>query len=197
MLGAIVLAAGASTRMGFPKALLQAPDGRTFVARIAATLREAGLDDVIVVTGDVHAQIERALKEVEGVRLVRNPEPSRGQLSSLLTGLEAAVSPALDALLVTLVDVPLVRASTVRAVIDAWRTAGAPIVRPAVGDRHGHPVMFDRRVFDELRQAPPGAGAKVVVRAHAADVCDVQVDDEGCLRDVDTPADYAALAAGE
>jgi molybdenum cofactor cytidylyltransferase len=66
-------------------------------------------------------------------------------------------------------------------------------VRPAIGDRHGHPVVFDRRVFDELRRAPLEAGAKAVVRAHAAEVLDVPVTDEGCLVDIDTPHDYEAL----
>ena len=77
--------------------------------------------------------------------------------------------------------------------IAAWRRTRAPIVRPAIGDRHGHPVIFDRAVFDELRLAPLDAGAKSVVRAHEDQILNVPVDDEGCVRDVDTPADYEAL----
>jgi molybdenum cofactor cytidylyltransferase len=84
--------------------------------------------------------------------------------------------------------------ATVTAVIDAWRRTRAPIVRPAIGNRHGHPVIFDRAVFEELRTAPLDAGAKSVVRAHEAAIVNVPVDDEGCLRDVDTPADYDALS---
>ena len=87
----------------------------------------------------------------------------------------------------------MMRASTVRRVIDAWRENHRPVVRPAVGARHGHPVLFDRNVFDELRAAPLDGGARVVVHAHADQVTDVLVDDEGCLVDVDTPADYDAL----
>ena len=95
--------------------------------------------------------------------------------------------------MVTLVDVPLVAPDTIARVIDVWRRTRAPIVRPAIGDRHGHPVIFDRAVFEELRAAPLEAGAKVVVRAHAQDLIDVPVEDEGSLTDVDTPDDYAAL----
>ncbi len=126
-------------------------------------------------------------------RVVRNDDPARGQLSSLWVGLEAAQRPDLDAVLMTLVDVPMVRPATVRAVIDAWRPERPPIVRPAIGERHGHPVLFDRAVFDELRRAPLDAGAKAVVHAHQNEIVNVAVDDEGCLIDIDTPHDYAAF----
>ncbi len=196
---AIILAAGDSTRMGRPKALLADPDGRPFAARLVRTFAAAGVDDVIVVTGRDHAAVADALAaEPLPVRpaLVNNPDPSRGQLSSLLVGLEAAAARGADAVLVTLVDVPMVRASTIRAVIDAWTDGRAPIVRPAMGDRHGHPVLFDRAVFDDLRRAPLADGAKTVVRARGAAVVDVPVDDEGCLADVDTPDDYDAMRRG-
>jgi molybdenum cofactor cytidylyltransferase len=107
--------------------------------------------------------------------------------------MDAGVTRETPALLMTPVDVPLVTAAVVARVIESWRRTGAPVVRPARGDRHGHPVLFDRAVFDELRQAPLARGAKHVVRAHAAEVIDVAVDDEGCLIDVDTPAEYDAL----
>ena len=83
-------------------------------------------------------------------------------MSSLLAGLDAIDTPVLEAALVTLVDVPLVRPSTVAAVIEAWRRTRAPIVRPVDGARHGHPVIFDRSVFEDLRSADPAIGAKAV-----------------------------------
>jgi molybdenum cofactor cytidylyltransferase len=126
------------------------------------------------------------------VRVVRNENPSRGQLSSLWTGLDATGADT-EAALMTLVDVPMTNAATVRAVIDSWERTRAPIVRPAIGDRHGHPVLFDRWVFDELRRAPLTEGAKVVVHAHADELVNVPVDDEGCVEDVDTPEEYRAL----
>jgi CTP:molybdopterin cytidylyltransferase MocA len=195
VLPGVILAAGNSMRMGSPKATLVAPDGSTFVTRIIRTLRDAGVSDLVVVTGRHHDAIAAAIAREQSVatRLVRNPDPSRGQLSSLLAGMDAVLTESSDGVLMTLVDVPLVRVSTVTAVITAWRDTRAPIVRPAIGDRHGHPVVFDRAVLEELRRAPLDAGAKSVVRAHEREILNVPVDDEGCLTDVDTPADYEAL----
>ena len=196
MLTAVILAAGASTRMGFPKALLKAPDGRSFAARIVRSLFTAGLERIVVVTGADHdaivASIERDGPAVRPV-FAQNPHPARGQLSSLWIGMDAAIDERTDALLVTLVDVPMVEVSTIEAVIHAWRHTKAPIVRPAIGERHGHPVVFDRVLFPELRGAPLEAGAKAVVRAYERQLVNVQVDDEGCLVDVDTREDYEAL----
>ncbi len=195
MLPAVILAAGDSTRMGFPKALLLTPAGRPFVASIADTFAAAGITDIVVVTGRDHDRIADALAHERlpvSPRVVRNPDPSRGQLSSLLLGIESVPADA-PAAVVTLVDVPLVTAETVRLVISEWQRTNAPIVRPAIGERHGHPVVFDRCLFNELRNAPLDAGAKAVVRAHADDIVNVAVTDAGCLIDVDTPRDYEAL----
>lgn len=184
--------------MGTPKPLLAAADGRSFVEWCVGTLAAAGLTDIVVVTGASHPFVSAVLEDAGFVtppRVVRNPDPSRGQLSSLLAGLEALPADA-DGALVTLVDVPLVSVPTVRAVIDAWIARRAPIVRPAIGDRHGHPVIFDRRVFAALRDAPPDEGAKRVVRDLAGEVENVAVADEGCLIDIDTPDDYRRVIRG-
>jgi molybdenum cofactor cytidylyltransferase len=196
MLAAIILAAGDSTRMGRPKALLPDPDGRPFVARLVRTFAAAGLHDIVVVTGSLHAAIAEAVAADQppvAPNLVNNPQPALGQVSSLWMGLDAAARLGVDGMLMTLVDIPLVRASTIQKVIDEWTRSRAPIVRPAVGDRHGHPVLFDRSLFDALRHAPITEGARAVVHANADRIVNVQVDDEGCLLDVDTPADYNAL----
>lgn len=191
----LILAGGRSSRMGRPKALLPVDGRDTFVSRLARTLREAGVADVVVVAaadGPVHA-IRAALASVRPEpRLALNPDASRGQLSSLLTGLEALARPGGDALLMTLVDVPLVGVSTVRALLEAYARSRAPIVRPIrpVDAAHGHPVIFDRSLFDELRDADPAAGARPVVRAHAPEIEDVPVEDAGAFLDIDTPADY-------
>ena len=194
MVVGIVLAAGASTRMGRPKLFL--PIGRdTFLTRLGRTLLDAGVDDLVVVAGPDHAAAVESLREAGlRARVVENPRRDDGQLSSLLVGLAVADRPGVDAVLVHLVDVPLVRVATVRAVIDAFSRTRAPVVRPVVAGRHGHPVLFARRVFDELRGADPAIGAKAVVRARAGEVCDVAVDDEGACRDIDTPGEYAVLA---
>ena len=193
MIPGVVLAGGASSRMqGRPKALLPAGPGReTFLERIVSTLRAGGVDDVVVVTGHHHDAIAARTARVRPmVRVVRNPRPEQGQLSSLLAALGVVDHPGVRAMLVTLVDLPLVSAATVRAVLDAYRRTGAPLVRPGRGGRHGHPVVFDRGLFPELRQADPAHGAKPVVRAHEAEGCVVAVDDPGAFTDVDTPEDY-------
>jgi molybdenum cofactor cytidylyltransferase len=195
MLSPVILAAGESRRMGSPKALLPDPDGRAFIARIVRTLSDAGLTDVLVVTGAHHDAIASALASDglgEHVQLIRNSDPSRGQLSSIWAALDAT-PPDANALLMTLVDVPMVTSATVRAVIDAWMSTRAPLVRPIVDGRRGHPVIFDRRLFDELRSAPLDDGARVVVRAHWGESIDVPVDDRGSVIDVDTPGDYQQL----
>jgi CTP:molybdopterin cytidylyltransferase MocA len=188
----IILAAGASSRMGQAKALL--PVGSdTFVTRVARTLTAAGAAPVVVVAGAevdaVRAAIEAASLPVE---VVQNPFRERGQLSSILVGLDVVDSPDVDAVLVCLVDCPLVTADTVTRVIAAHRATAAPVVRPAMGTRHGHPVLFSRAVFDELRGTDLAVGAKSVVRAHAAEAADVEVSDAGAFQDIDTPGDYAS-----
>ena len=196
MVAAVVLAAGDSTRMGAPKALLTAPDGQPFVVRISRAFTDAGVDQVVVVTGSAHDRIVEAVGQAAlpvAVRIARNPDPGRGQLSSLWTGMDAVVAADTQGLLMTLVDVPMLSAATVEAVVSEWRRTGAPIVRPAVGERHGHPVLFDRALFDELRQAPLEGGAKTVVRRHESRIVHVVPPDDGCLRDIDTPEDYRNL----
>ena len=191
---AIVLAAGRSSRMGRAKAALPAGDGHTFLTRIVRTFLDAGVDDVIVVVGHDAALIAQSFSG-SGLpaRFVVNREYDRGQLSSLLAGLHAIDRPGVSAVLVTLVDVPLVSAATVRAVIDSYRVTHAPIVRPTSGNRHGHPLLIDRSVFTALRHADPAAGAKPIVRAHATPAGDIPIDDEGAFTDIDTPEEYQRL----
>jgi molybdenum cofactor cytidylyltransferase len=193
MIPGIILAAGASTRMGRPKALLTLSDGSTFVQAVTASLIGGGVADVLI----VGRPDDRGLRdEVEGLprtRFVENARAEEGQLSSVVAGLNAADRPGVGAVLVTLVDLPLIKAETVRTLIDTFLSAHALIARTSHRGRHGHPVIFARRVFDELRHAEPQVGAKSVIRAHLPSVLDVEVDDGGVLRDIDTPEDYADL----
>ena len=189
----VVLAGGASSRMGGrPKALLPTGHGdETFLARIVCAMREGGVDDVVVVAGyHLEAIVSAAELMAPPCRVLHNPVSERGQLSSLLVALEAIDDPGVRAMLVTLVDLPLVSSGTVRAVLDGYRRTRASIVRPARQGRHGHPILFDRSLFEELRRADPEQGAKPVVRAHAADGLEIETEDEGAFADVDTPDDY-------
>jgi molybdenum cofactor cytidylyltransferase len=184
---AIVLAAGASTRMGEPKALLKT-GGVTFVRRILDTLRDAGVTEAVVV---VRPEADAVVREVAAAALGRtvvNADPDRGQLSSLVTGLDAVDHPRIIAALVTLVDVPLVASSTIAALLSRVPRSSASIVRATFQNRHGHPVIFKRELFEAIRRADPAAGAKAVLRAHPIE--DVDLGDPGVVEDVDTPDDY-------
>lgn len=193
---AIVLAAGKSARMGRAKALLPLEGGDTFLSRIVRTLHEAEVDDVVAVVGHESEAIVADVERREpGVRFTINRDYEAGQLTSLVAGLRLVDRPGVVAALITLVDVPCVSASTVRAVLDRYRRTGAPIVRPVRGGRHGHPVLIDRGLFAALRAADPARGAKPIVRAHASAAGDVEVEDEGAFLDIDTPADYEQLLA--
>jgi molybdenum cofactor cytidylyltransferase len=191
---AIVLAAGQSTRMGSrPKASLPI-GGDTFLTRIVRTFLAANVDDVVVVLGhEAEAVAATFLASGLPARLVVNRNYASGQLSSVLTGLRAVDRPGVAAVLLTLVDVPLVTSRTVQAVVDCYRRSGAAVVRPTAGSRHGHPVLIDRRLFEELRRSDDSTGIKPVIRQHASVEGDLAVDDPGAFFDVDTPEDYARV----
>ncbi len=181
--------------MGRPKALLPiAGTHETFLQRVTRTLIDAGIDEVIVVVGADGPAIRRDANPLpRGVRIIDNPRWAEGQLTSLLAGLNAIDITGARGILMTLVDVPLVSVATVRRLLAVQKECDAPIVRPVSNGRHGHPVIFGRVLFEELRAADPASGAKPVVRAHEADIVEVPVDDEGAFADIDTRDDYQRL----
>jgi nicotine blue oxidoreductase len=179
--------------MGEPKSGLQLPGGDTFLGRITRELTAGGAAPVIVV---VSGREEPGLPcAVPGgavtVQYVINPEPDRGQTSSLQCGLASV--PEAPAVLVTLVDVPLVTAAVVRTLIDAWVSSRAAVVRPTRGGRHGHPIVIAQPVIGELLAANPSAPARSIIRCHAANGVELQVTDAGPFLDVDTPEEYRRL----
>ena len=196
MIHGIVLAAWQSSRMGRPKAALRLAAGTTFADAVVRSLLAGGVAGVTVVAGAHPEAVRDAVTPGPGITVLHHPGWAAGQLSSLLAALNAVDAPGVEAVAVTLVDVPLVQPATVRTLVDAWRGSRAPVVRPAIGDRHGHPVIFDRASFAALRTAPLAAGAKAVIAAAGTRVLNVPTADAGVLRDVDTPAEYAALFEG-
>lgn len=188
---AIVLAAGEGRRMGGrPKALLRLPDGTSFLERILATARAAALGRVLV----VHAP-GAALPLPAGVEAVVNPDPSRGMLSSIYAALDVLVGSTAAGALVWPVDCPRVPVAGIEAILAA-AGSGAPVVVPRYAGRRGHPVLFAASVFAELRAAPLDQGARVVVRAHASDLAEVEVPFPEVLDDFDTPGDLEAIERG-
>jgi len=211
MINAIVLAAGESKRMGMPKALLRFPrrasvparpktsckDARptkssdtTFLEQIVSVLQKSELDGVTVVLG-AQAEGIRASTDLAGVDVVVNEDYRKGQLSSLMAGLKS-LSSQTEAILLCLVDSPLMSSETVDGIVGAFRETGKPIVIPVHEGRRGHPALFARAMFDELLKAPPDEGARYVVQSHKDEVFEVDVPEPAILVRIDTPEDYLA-----
>lgn len=191
MLSGLVLAAGASTRMGRPKMLL--PLGRgTVLSAAVAPLLEAGLDLVVVVLGHDAEGVGRnaGLPRDPRVRIVVNEAWREGMSSSLRCGLDSCGDA--EAAIVALGDQPGVDPELVRRLVAAHRS-GAPMALPVRGERLGHPVLFARELWGELRAASGERGGRDVVRRHWAEAALIEAD---LPRDLDTEEDYRALLEG-
>ena len=181
--------------MGEPKAFLRL-EGRTFLERAVTALRDGGCGEVVVVVAGDEYDTPRAIGEAAmamGAKVALNPVAGSEQADSLRHGLRALGDDA-EAAVVLPVDVPGVDAKTVRAVADAFRRTAAPVVQPSHGARHGHPVLFARRVWPELMAAHLPEGARTVIHAHAAERVSVPLP--SLAADVDTPEDYRRLVEG-
>jgi CTP:molybdopterin cytidylyltransferase MocA len=189
----ILLAAGAGSRLGRPKALVEI-GGQTLAARGAGLLRRGGADPVVVVTG-------AAPVDLPGVTLVHNPHWRTGMGSSLVAGLTAVSDLPQDgcrAVVIALADQPLVGAESVRRLIAA-HAAGATVVVAAYDGRRRNPVLIDRTHWAEVLATTTGdAGARPFLRAHPDLVTAVECGDTGRADDIDTPEDLArALSLAE
>jgi CTP:molybdopterin cytidylyltransferase MocA len=185
----VILAAGASSRMGQPKALLEYK-GEAFVRRLAGMLNEV-CGRVVVVLGYEAERVRTAAPE--GAEITLNPAPELGMLSSLQCGLRAVEGA--DAVLFLPVDYGSVRGDTLAKVAAAAGTAD--IVVPVFEGRHGHPVCISRAIAAELLALPATAQAREVIRRHRAATRYITVDDLGVVNDVDTPEDYRVLLEAE
>ena len=186
---AIVLAAGASVRMGRNKLLLEL-GGETVVGRAARTAKEAGMDPVVVVTGHEREAVEAALHGLD-CRTVFNPDHAAGQHTSLRAGI-AALGNDPAAAMVALADMPFVTAAMMRTVADRYHDTGAPLVLSRYGgETVAPPMLYDRRLFGELLDVDRRCGRAVARRHRAAAVV---VDWPGAaLRDLDHPDDYTRV----
>ncbi len=187
----IILAAGASRRMGSPKALLRI-GGKSFVSHLVDLYRSLECKTIIVVIGAVADEVRRELHGPD-IRIVVNEHYRSGQLSSIIAGIKEANECGCSAVVLHPVDHPAAGGETVKSLIARFDTALAPIVLPAYKGRRGHPVIFSSKLFPEIRNAPPDIGARAVVRAHHDTIQEVTTDDEGVLLNVDTPQDYRRL----
>ena len=191
MIAGLILAAGESSRMGTPKATL-AYRGRTFLETIVQTLREAGIERIVVVLGHRAEEIQRQVK-IGPAQAIINPYYRTGQTSSLQAGLRALLADELEGVLLCLVDHPAVSAETVRRTMATFRQGGAPVVIPTYQGRRGHPALIGRQLFDELLRLASDAGADSVIRKYRSGTQFVAVEDEGVVTDVDDPDSYRRL----
>ena len=189
----VVPCAGASVRMGRPKALLRV-EGETFLGRTLGTLRAGGCDPVfaVVAGGDEEAAREAV---AAGARVIENPAPGEGPITSLRLVL-AALDESAAGLVYLPVDHPLVRSDTVRALLDATRAAGAALALPVHDGDRGHPAIFGAALFAELSDPSLEGGARTVTYRHLDHALLVDVDDPGVLTDIDTPEIYQEAVGG-
>jgi CTP:molybdopterin cytidylyltransferase MocA len=185
-IGAVVAAAGLSSRMGAFKPLLPF-DGVTVIERCIANLRMAGASEIVVVTGHRAGKLTERLAN-SGVTVVHNPLYAETQMfDSLCLGLRALPADC-DTILLTPGDVPLVKPETVRALL----AAEAGFACPVCAGRRGHPVALDAKWLAALLRYAGEGGLRGAVKAIGIPTAEVEVDDAGMPLDLDTPADYEA-----
>jgi len=182
---AVILAAGASARMGSPKALLDAGTGESFLDRLAGVFLDARCS-VFVVLGEEAASIARASSRSVEITFVLNPDPSRGQLSSLQCGLRAVAG--VDASFFSPVDAPGISRETI---VELKRfLTGRDFAIPIYEGQRGHPVLMRAGCAAEFVNAPEGTSARDILHARRASTCFVEVADPGILDDIDDPPAY-------
>jgi molybdenum cofactor cytidylyltransferase len=192
LVAGVVLAAGTSSRLGQPKQLLTY-GGRSLVRRAVEVGLAAGLAPLVVVTGAHAKDVERELRGLP-VQLVHNEVYRVGQSTSVRAGVDALPADA-EAVVMLLVDMPGVDEQVVQALVAAWQTTGAPLVRPTFDGRPGNPVLFAASLFPEMLALEGDEGGRPILQRHAESVHLVPTTQPGVLVDVDTWDAYARLLA--
>jgi len=199
----VILAAGESSRMGRDKALLPWPPSSPLETFLSAAIHLFFplVDEVLVVAGKNNTALA-PIVYANGAALVVNPEPERGQFSSLRVGLQEVLNRGRDAAMVTLVDRPPPQRETLETLQAAFdRPATTPgthrkwAVIPEYQGKHGHPILLAREMLTAFLSAPETSNAREVEHAHPNEIQYVAVDDPLVALNVDTPEQYAALAS--
>lgn len=191
MIAATILAAGESSRMGSPKALLRYR-GRTFLETILEIMQEIGVHRCIAVGRNAHTMLAKL--DLSGVTVVTNRELEAGPIGSIRASIRAIRSRSYEGLLVWPIDFPHVAAGTALALVERFQRSDRPkIVVPSFREKRGHPVLFSKAVFDELLAAPNRVGARAVVNVDPARVAQVPVNDRAVVDEINTPVEYADL----
>ncbi|GMW01141.1 MAG: hypothetical protein AMXMBFR84_22780 [Candidatus Hydrogenedentota bacterium] len=187
MIYAVVLAAGLSRRMGSQKLLLPY-NGRPLVMHIVQQLQKSKIDGIIVVTGYMANEIMRVLPQ-SACKFVNNEHYQEGMLSSVRAGLRAVPLEA-EAFMVVLGDQPSLRTPVVNQLIDGYRATSKSIVVPAHRNDTGHPIVISTSHRDAILTEFNETGLRGLIYGNPDQVYRLPVEDEGVLRDMDTPEDY-------
>jgi molybdenum cofactor cytidylyltransferase len=191
-IAALILAAGQSRRMGALNKMIAEVDGKPMVAHALAAVTASQAGPVVVVTGHDPDAVRAALAGHE-IRFVHNPHYADGLSTSLRAGL-AALPADIDGVLVCLGDMPRVTHATLNRLIAAYNPVeGRAICVPTVEGKRGNPVLWDRRFFAEMQDLAGDVGARHLIGAHADQVCEVPMEGNGALLDIDTPEALRAL----
>jgi molybdenum cofactor cytidylyltransferase len=186
----IILAAGDSSRMGYPKALLPlGPD--LFVTRILKTLRNVGLPKPVIILGKTASIVQPQIGDWPADIFV-NPDPNRGQLSSIQLAL-SCLHAEFIAGLVWPVDQPAVSEDLIRRLAQLFVTSESRIAYPMYGDKRGHPAIFHRALFQEFMGAAFEEGPKQILERHRGTTAVLPTSEIASVQDIDTPADYLDL----
>jgi molybdenum cofactor cytidylyltransferase len=186
----IILAAGDSRRMGHPKALL--PIGNTtFLKRILEIVQTIGLPDPVVVLGRATEQIRPTIDSWP-VKIKINPDPSRGQLSSIQIAI-SSLSPDTQGCMIWPVDQPAVSVELVRQLVHLFIRSKCVIAYPKYAEKRGHPAIFHRSLFGEFLETPLNEGPQSILQRHLQDTEEIPTHEAAVIRDIDTPLDYKAL----
>ena len=195
MISAIILAAGQSKRMGQPKMLLPWAN-LTVIEQVISVFANAGIKDVLVITGGAHEQIQEIIlkcSENYPVRNAYNKDYENGEmLSSIQCGLRYMTENAVEAAMIGLGDQPQVQEGSVRSVRDAFLQTESPLVVPSFRMRRGHPWLVARPLWGEILEMSPIQTPREFLNTHAKEIHYVDIDSHSILADLDSPEDYHA-----
>jgi molybdenum cofactor cytidylyltransferase len=196
MISAILLAAGESKRMGRPKQLLEW-QGKTLLRHVLENLINSTVDEIILVLGHEAEAIQKSLTAFQ-IKIVINLDYQQGMASSLRQGL-LAMDPGSEAFLVLLADQPGIGPEIINQIIREFQRADPRrgIARPVYRGLQGHPVLIGIRYLHEALQLQGDVGARQILMNHPEDILEIEVDQEGILKDIDTPEEYQKYVNGK